>query len=384
MSPSRRLWVWILSVTVVSQVFAVLFTRQFAWSHWGFLSHLRHAVRTHHLAFAAIALTAIGVACIRFLSQMVLVKARVYNAKGPLILRKRDLPGFIDQNRNSEALTRFRLHLDDVLRVRYPDSLSQVIAIRRWVRHQQSQDKSVWLPRARVNHENPHRLLKEQRDGVPGSCRRFSYILLGALLSAGFRARVVGFASTLNRRESQQHAAVEVWLEELGQWVLLDPTCDTLVLVDGKVASAVDLCETMVSGDLTRIAFQRDGGALGPHPSPELYERYCRHLFVAMSNAVFDGHAVRTIGWKRIRFLHYSREAEYPEFRKQLLLSVGGSGLFLSLVLWAWSLLSLVAQDLAAGLAVRTPVWLLVILSLLVPSPVFEDTLARWSRPWRR
>ena len=344
MSPLRRLWVRILSVTVAIQVSALLLTRQFVWSHWAVLSHFRHAVRTHHLALAATALTAIGVACIRLLSQIVLVKARVYNAKDSLIFRERELPGFIEQNRKSEALARFRLHFEDILRVRHPDSLSKVVAIRRWVRHQQSQDKSVWLPRARVNHENPHRLLKEQREGVPGACRRFSYILLGALLSAGFKARVVGFASTLNRRDSKQHAAVEVWLEELGQWVLLDPTCDTLVLVDGKVASAIDLHEAIVGGDLTRIAFQRNGGVLVPHPSPELYERFCRHLFVAMSNAVFDGHAVRIIGRKRIRFLHYSGEAAYPEFRKQLLLLAGGSGLFLSLALWAWSLLSLVGE----------------------------------------
>ncbi len=68
------------------------------------------------------------------------------------------------------------------------------------------------------------------------------------------------------------------------------------------------------------------------------------HLFIAMSNAVFDGYAVRIAGRKRISFLHYSREAAYPEFRKQVLLGAGGSGLFLSLVLWSWSLVSLAAE----------------------------------------
>ena len=343
-SPLWRLWIWILSATIAIQVSALLLTRQFGWSHWIVLSRLRHSVRAHHLALIAIALAAIFVTCVCLLSQMVVVKARVYNAKNALILSARELPGFIEQNRDSEALARFRVHLDDVLRVEYPDSLSKVVAIRRWVRRQQSQDESVWLRRARVNHEDPHRLLKEQKEGIPGSCRRFSYILLGALLSAGFKARIVGFVSALRRRDLRQHAAVEVWLDGLSQWVLLDPTYDTLVLVDGKVASAVQLYEAIVTGDLTRIAFERDVGALEPHPTPKVYERYCQHLFVAMSNAVFDGHGVRIVGRKRMRFLHYSRQAAYPEFRKQFLIGAGGSGLFLSLMLWTWSILSFAAE----------------------------------------
>ena len=66
----------------------------------------------------------------------------------------------------------------------------ETVAIRRWVRRQQPQDEYMWLPPFRKNHENPHRLLEEQRNGIPGACRRFSYILLGALLSAGFDARI--------------------------------------------------------------------------------------------------------------------------------------------------------------------------------------------------
>lgn len=344
MRPSLRLGLWILSAAVAIQVSVSLWTTKLPGRHWVLLRRLRHAGRAHHLTLGAIVLFAICAACICLLSQMVLVKARVYNAKDPVIFRARELQGFTEQDRNSEPLARFGLYVNDILKVQYPDSLSKVVAIRHWVRLQQSQDGSVWSPPVRVNHEDPHQLVKEQKQGVPGSCRRFSYILLGALLSAGFRARIVGFVSTLNRRNVKQHAAVEVWLEELGQWVLLDPTYDTVILVDGKVASAIELHEAIVVGDLSRISFERNGGTLAPHPRAEFYQRYCRHLFVALSNAVFDGHAVRIAGRNRIRFLHYSREAEYPEFRKRLLLGAGSSGLFLSLVLWTWSLLSLAAE----------------------------------------
>ncbi len=339
-----RLGLWMLSVAIAIQVSVFLWTTKLPGHHWVLLRRLRHAGRAHHLILGAVVLFAICVACVYLLSQMVLVKARVYNAKDPVIFRARELRGFIEQDKNSEALARFGLHLDDVLKVHYPDSLSKVVAIRHWVRLQQSQERSVWLPPVRVNHEDPHQLFKEQQQGVPGSCRRFSYILLGALLSAGFRARVIGFVSTLDRRKVQEHAAVEVWLEDLGQWVLLDPTYDTVILVDGEVASAIELQEAIAVGDLGRISFERNGGTLAPHPRAEFYQRYCRHLFVALSNAIFDGHAVRIVGRNRIRFMHYSREAEYPEFRKRLLLGAGSSGLFLSLVLWTWSIISLVPE----------------------------------------
>jgi hypothetical protein len=341
--PSLRLYLWILSVATAIPFCGLLWTRRLPRVHWGVLRRLGHASPPHRLMVAAIAFMAIFMACAWLLSQMVLIKSRVYNAPDARILRASELRGFKEQNKNSEALVRFRLNFDDVLKTHYPDSLSKVVAIRRWVRLQQSQDEGVWAPEARVNHEDPHQLLKEQRQGVPGACRRFSYILLGALLSAGFRARVVGFLSSLNRRNARQHAAVEVWLDELGQWVLLDPTCDTVILVDGKLASAIDLHEAIAAGNLTRISFERNGGSLAPHPRTESYQRSCRHLFVAMSNAVFDGHAVRLVGRNRIRFLHYSRESKYPGFRKQLLLGAGCSSLFLSLVSWTWLLVSLTA-----------------------------------------
>jgi hypothetical protein len=272
---------------------------------------------------------------------MVVVRSHVFSIKDPLIFKLRKLPKFIDQDPSSKALQRFARHLEEVLSLEYPNSLSKVVAIQRWVRYQQPQDENLWM-KAEVNHEDPDRLLEEQRRGVPGSCRRFSYILLGALLSAGFDARIVVFLNALHRRNPQGHAAVEVWIDELHQWVLLDPTFDTLVVVNGKLASAIDLQEAIARGDFSRIEFERDDAALAPHPTPEAYGRFCRHLFVGMSNAVFDGYGVRIAGPRRIHFLHYNSETAYPEFRKQILLGAGGTGLFLSFVLWVWSVVAFI------------------------------------------
>jgi hypothetical protein len=273
---------------------------------------------------------------------MVAVKTRVYDTVDRFLFRARTLPDFVQQNRNSKSLAEFRNNLEEVLSQQYPDSLSKAVAIRRWVRRQKSQDDRVWLTPVRVNHENPHRLLLEQRRGVPGSCRRFCYILTGALLSAGFDARIVSFTSSLSRRLAKRHVAVEVMIEELEKWVLLDPTFDTLVLVDGQPASALELHEAIVGGRLDAIAFERHESALSPHPTTDVFAQYCQHLFLAMSNAIFDGYSVRLVGPKRISFLHYSWRATYPQRLKQFLLGAGGGGVLLGVVFWTWTLFSLI------------------------------------------
>jgi hypothetical protein len=312
-------------------------------SHGTWIAVVNVRLSPVRIALVAAALTVLCCIFLRLLSQMIMVKARVVNTTSPSIFSARKLPGFIEQSRNSEALGRFRRHLDQVLSVEYQNSLAKVVAIRCWVRRQQSQDHRVWFTPAGLTHEDPHRLLKEIREGFPGACRRFSYILLGALLSAGFDARIVGFTNSLNRRDSKQHLLVEVWLEELGQWVLLDPTFDALIIVGGKVASAIELHGAIADADLSRITFARERGALKPHPRVELFELYCQHMFVAMSNAIFDGYAVRILGQRRIQFVHYSEKDKYPDVLKYLLLVATCCSIFLGLVFWALLLLTFLA-----------------------------------------
>jgi transglutaminase superfamily protein len=337
---SKTLWLLLLTSVVSS---SAILTKSIGKRHWGMLPYLRRAPRADHLVLVAIAFALLAVACIYLISRMAMVKARVYNSADPSLFAARKLPGSVQQNRNSEALIRFRANLRDVLREQYADSLAEAVAIRQWVRRQQSQDPSMWLTPCLVNHEDPNRLLEEQREGVPGSCRRFSYILLGALLSAGFDARVVGFTNHLFSpgTERRSHVVVEAWIEELSKWILLDPTRDTLVLVDGNVASAFEVHELIVLGQSHRLAFERHRSGLEPHPTLEYYQGCCRNLFVGLSNAIFDGYRVRLIGTRRINFLHYSGITTYPVFSKQMLLGASGCGFFFSLVFWIWALLSL-------------------------------------------
>lgn len=217
-SPPYRVRMMVTTVAIRAAV--ILVTRPSDLKDWGFHYHFRHPIQSHHFALIATVLAVAAWVCNYLLAQLVIVKSPVYNVPNPLVLKAHSLPNFIQQDRNSESLIRFRRNLDEILSMDYPDSLSKAVAIRRWVRQQQPQDEHVWLPPFRRNHENPYRLLEEQRKGVPGACRRFSYILLGALLSAGFDARIAWFTNSLRRRGVKSHVTVEVWIEELTQWVL--------------------------------------------------------------------------------------------------------------------------------------------------------------------
>jgi len=318
---------------------------------WHFRPYLRAllahelGINSHQLAFVGACLSAICLASLGLLSRMILVKANVYNATESALFSNREVPGFVHQDRRSTPLLEFRQQIQEILRVDDVDSLSKVVALRHWVRCQQSEAKDTWVTERAIDHEDPHMLLQELRAGEPGACRRFSYTLLGALLAAGFDARFVVFASRLRRRRAFFHAVVEVWIEEMDQWVLLDPTYDCMILINGKMASAIELVLTVESGKASSIGFDRNGSVLKPDPSADFLNRCCRHLFLARSNAIFDGYGVRIIGPKRIDFLHFSPGGtRYPNDFKKTLIGVTVACAALTVAVWTLSLVAWILE----------------------------------------
>lgn len=331
-SSSRNLWSCggILSVPLVS----LFLIKQSRSGHLFFLDRLHGGAISCNLALGAVILTAIFAISVSLLSRFILIKSRVYSSEDRQVFSLRDVPGFCHQDRASEALVQFRHYLDDLLSIEYPDSLSKAVAIRHWVRCQQSQESAAWVTERAVDTEDPHRLLQQQRSGVPGACRRFSYILLGALLSAGFDARLLFFASSPYRRQVLFHAVVEVSIAELNQWVLLDPTYDCIMMIGGRAASAIELLSIIENGESSQVVFERNGSAVEPAPRSKFFCRCCRHMFLGLSNAVFDGYGVRMFGAKRIHFMHYGKSEKYPELSKRILIGTASVSMLLSMALW--------------------------------------------------
>jgi hypothetical protein len=262
----------------------------------------------------------VGLICLSSFRNLAFKRTYVENTHDRKSLTTRELPGFVYQRKDSEELIHFRqtiapgFHLNEGM-----NALAKVIAVRKWVRDRQSDKSEDWQGLYTDDSEDPEVLLEEQRSGLKSACRRFSYILTGALLSIGMQARLV-CASDGFSPSSLQHNMVEVWIEDLGKWVLVDPTLDTLIYIDGSPASLMDLYLAAKNPGGHSVEFPRGGSRHLPAPTWDGYVSLCKHIFVSRTNAIFDGYRIGLIGTKRISFLHLVDPPyeQYPETRKEL------------------------------------------------------------------
>ena len=205
-----------------------------------------------------------GTCSLFLVTRLTFIRANVQNVFDPCAFTAHNLDGFIHQSWNSPSLLRFR-ELVKAIPPSPAHSLQTAVAVRKWVRAQQPDSERCWYPHRRET-EDPETLLAQQSRGVPGACRRFSYILTGALLSVGLDARVVVFGKSFDQRSERSHTAVEVWCEELEKWVFLDPTYDTLIRIDGVPASAFEVYRAVKGGEAAAMSFDRDGSERSPAP----------------------------------------------------------------------------------------------------------------------
>ena len=223
------------------------------------------------------------------------------------------------QDPTAPGLIRFRTHLAPLLQPGQ-GALDTVAALRHWARTRQSQDLGLWRfpPSADSGDVDPGVLLQQQLALRPGACRRFGYVLAGALLSAGIPARIVSLQAFFT--DSLGHIMVEAWIEPLNKWILVDPTCDTMFLVDGQYASLLELRKALLEGKLESIAFERNGSNLEPSPSMEYLAQIPRHAFVVTNECLFTDPPLTKADVWRFRVLHYVDEyAEpYPSVRRAM------------------------------------------------------------------
>jgi hypothetical protein len=209
------------------------------------------------------------------------------------------------------GLIRFRTYLAPVLQPGQ-GALETVAALRHWARTQQSQDLTLWRfsPSADSGDVDPGVLLQQQRALRPGACRRFAYVLAGALLSAGIAARIVSLQAFFT--DGLGHIMVEAWIEPLNKWVLVDPTCNTMFLVDGRYASLLELRKALLEGRLESIEFERNGSNLEPAPSLEYLAQIARHAFVITNECLFTDPPLRKADVWRFPVVHYVDEHAEP------------------------------------------------------------------------
>jgi hypothetical protein len=118
---------------------------------------------------------------------------------------------------------------------------------------------------------------------------------------------------------------VEAWVDDLNKWIVVDPTGDTMFIVDGHYASLLELRKVLLSGSQDRIRFERNGSILEPTPTIKFYTRISKHAFVFTNECLFtDPPRTKASVWGT-QVIHYVDElvTPYPESaRRTLLVSV--------------------------------------------------------------
>jgi hypothetical protein len=286
----------------------------------------QHSTSEHYRSklIASVPMILIAAGCLSRLKNLPIVRTTVYNESDPTVFEAPALPGFIQQTPDATKLLEFRRHITSLI-AHASDETAKIVAIQHWVRGQES-DYQFYFARGPMEDdtEEPEKYLEQQRQGRRSACRRFSFILCGALLSAGINARVVALTASLNRSTAKfhDHVVVEVWVEERHKWMLTDPTLDAFVLVDGVPASLLEVYAAAQPGSDARISFNQHGSHYRLPPLNQ-YRGYFRHLFVARTNAIFDGYRFGRLTSRQIEFVHYAGPGiePYPQRKKDLLLA---------------------------------------------------------------
>lgn len=140
--------------------------------------------------------------------------------------------------------------------------------------------------------------------------------MVGAAESAGLEARVVIASFTFWKIPGTEgHVMAEVWIPELKKWVLMDPMWDLMFTVNGVPASALEIYNSVRQnpGSINVI-----GNLSCPYVDKKALRCEFAHLYVSMTNALFDGYRVEFLGKNPINFAHLVTDSSprYPNFEK--------------------------------------------------------------------
>ena len=96
---------------------------------------------------------------------------------------------------------------------------------------------------------NPREAYEQMKAGQPVLCGNLAEIYVALCEAAGLTARTVGLSVAVQNGffGVDTHAAVEVWIPEMGGWIYEDPTFNCYWQVDGKPASAMLLHDAVMA-----------------------------------------------------------------------------------------------------------------------------------------
>ncbi len=125
------------------------------------------------------------------------------------------------------------------------DEFERVAALAGWVNSRWSHSSSN-MPSS----PDPLVILREAAQGASFRCVEYSLVMVGASQALGMPARMVGLKTrhAATARSAAGHVVAEIWLEDFGKWIIVDPQLGYVFMSDGVPLNAVELGEKLARG----------------------------------------------------------------------------------------------------------------------------------------
>jgi hypothetical protein len=113
-------------------------------------------------------------------------------------------------------------------------------------------------PNQMASKSDPLTILREAQKGGRFICREYAIVMAGVAAAYGMPARVVNLMPRDVETRSEAHSVAEVWLDELGKWVLADGQYGAIGELDGVPLSGIEL-QAALAADRTVVCSAGDG-----------------------------------------------------------------------------------------------------------------------------
>lgn len=155
-----------------------------------------------------------------------------------------DLTFWYEQNQENEYLNRLRAAypIDSLVKEARSDT-DKAMAILHWV-HSQWNHNGSNEPRK----NDAISILEEVKEGKNFRCVEYGIVATACLNAVGLKARTLGLKTedVETRPSGAGHVLLEVYLDDLQKWALLDGQWDVMPVLDGKPLNAVEFQQAIV------------------------------------------------------------------------------------------------------------------------------------------
>ncbi|MGE4434171.1 MAG: transglutaminase-like domain-containing protein [Bacteroidales bacterium] len=194
--------------------------------------------------------------------------------------------GYLDSLRATYAL--------DQLIVEDSNDLQRIASVLDWTSQQWSHHGSN-----APSKQDAWTILKEAREGKQFRCVEYGIVASAALNAVGLKARVLGLKTRDVERvmRGAGHVVAEVYSDEWGKWIFLDPQFNVLPVLDGLPLNAVEFQQALVEKNPSLTLVNKEG-TLSQEEAARYTDWVGKYLYYF--DALFDQRSLRDESYKRI------------------------------------------------------------------------------------